>query len=150
MRFKRFAAYTWSLVPSTYPERIGGRQGKIRCTIPSRYCYLFIRIFFRKEKFVLFLTINFYLITVEDSLKQLKEQTGDALTKVTEQSQRVDESLSSLETVLKDLKQHDAIRDEEFKNVKSDVESLKELVPRVSKMYSIAGENCINLIYLVE
>ncbi|KAI8140893.1 peroxisomal membrane anchor protein conserved region-domain-containing protein [Fennellomyces sp. T-0311] len=68
---------------------------------------------------------------VEDSLKDLKQQTSDALTKVSSQSKKIDESLSGLETVLKDLKQGDAERDQEFKNVKSDVESLKELLPRM-------------------
>lgn len=74
---------------------------------------------------------EFFHITVENSLKQLKEQSSETLTKVTEQSQKVDESLNSLEKVLKDLKQNDAMRDEEFKNVKSDVESLKDIVPKV-------------------
>lgn len=77
---------------------------------------------------------EFFHITVENSLKQLKEQSSETLTKVTEQSQKVDESLNSLEKVLKDLKQNDAMRDEEFKNVKSDVESLKDIVPKVREI----------------
>ncbi|KAF7721523.1 peroxisomal membrane protein pex14 [Apophysomyces ossiformis] len=68
---------------------------------------------------------------VEDALKEIKDQTTDALATVTEQSQKVDESLNSLEAVLKDLKEGDAVRDEEFKNVKGDIESLKEYVPKM-------------------
>lgn len=69
---------------------------------------------------------------MEDSLKEIKDQTNDALAKVSSQSDKVDESLASLEGVLKDLRQGDALRDDEFKNVKADVDSLKELVPKVS------------------
>ncbi|KAI9497424.1 peroxisomal membrane anchor protein conserved region-domain-containing protein [Zychaea mexicana] len=68
---------------------------------------------------------------VEDSLKDLKQQTSDALSKVSSQSKKIDDSLSGLETVLKDLKQGDAERDQEFKNVKADVKNLKELVPQM-------------------
>ncbi|KAI9266841.1 peroxisomal membrane anchor protein conserved region-domain-containing protein [Phascolomyces articulosus] len=68
---------------------------------------------------------------VEDSLNDLKKQTNDALSNVSTQSKKIDDSLSGLETVLKDLKQGDAERDQEFKNIKADVESLKELVPRM-------------------
>ncbi|CAO3687639.1 unnamed protein product [Rhizopus microsporus] len=67
---------------------------------------------------------------VEDSLKEIKDQTNAALTTVASQSKKVDESLASLETVLKDLEESDAKRDEDFKNVKNDIESLKELVPK--------------------
>ncbi|ORZ23973.1 peroxisomal membrane anchor protein conserved region-domain-containing protein [Absidia repens] len=68
---------------------------------------------------------------VEDSLKEIKTQTNEALDSVSEQSKKVEESLTSLETVLKDLKDGDEQRDEEFKNVKEEVESLKELVPKM-------------------
>ncbi|ORY93503.1 peroxisomal membrane anchor protein conserved region-domain-containing protein [Syncephalastrum racemosum] len=68
---------------------------------------------------------------VEDSLKEIKDQTNDALVKVSSQSDKVDESLAMLEGVLKDLKQGDALRDDEFKSVKADVDSLKELVPKM-------------------
>ncbi|ORE13132.1 hypothetical protein BCV71DRAFT_246503 [Rhizopus microsporus] len=53
---------------------------------------------------------------VEDSLKEIKDQTNAALTTVASQSKKVDESLASLETVLKDLEESDAKRDEDFKN----------------------------------
>ncbi|KAG2233645.1 peroxisomal membrane anchor protein conserved region-domain-containing protein [Thamnidium elegans] len=67
---------------------------------------------------------------VEDSLKDIKDQTNTALTTVTSQTKKVDDSLTSLETVLKDLKEGDAQRDEEFKSVKGDIDALKELVPK--------------------
>ncbi|OBZ88363.1 Peroxisomal membrane protein PER10 [Choanephora cucurbitarum] len=67
---------------------------------------------------------------VEDSLKDIKEQTNTALTTVASQSKKVDESLTGLETVLKELKEGDKQRDQEFQNVKSDIEALKELVPK--------------------
>ncbi|KAI8368992.1 peroxisomal membrane anchor protein conserved region-domain-containing protein [Blakeslea trispora] len=53
---------------------------------------------------------------VEDSLKEMKDQTNTALTTVASQSKKIDESLTSLETVLKDLKEGDQQRDQEFKN----------------------------------
>ncbi|SAM09008.1 hypothetical protein [Absidia glauca] len=68
---------------------------------------------------------------VEDSLKEIKTQTNEALTSVSDQSKKVEESLTSLETVLKDLKDGDQQRDEEFKSVKEEVESLKALVPKM-------------------
>lgn len=74
---------------------------------------------------------------MEESLKKMKEQTSGALAKVSDQSKKVDESIASLENVLKDLKQGDAQRDEEFKHVKADVMTLKDLVPTV----------CILMIY---
>ncbi|KAG2195254.1 hypothetical protein INT47_007983, partial [Mucor saturninus] len=67
---------------------------------------------------------------VEDSLKEIKDQTNTALTTVTSQTKKVDDSLSSLETVLKELRQGDAQRDEEFKSVKGDIDALKDLVPK--------------------
>lgn len=73
-----------------------------------------------------------HLYLVEDSLKDLKEQTGDALKRVSTQSKKIDDSLGDLDKVLKDMKQSDAERDQEFKNLKTDVQSLKEEVPRVS------------------
>ncbi|ORZ18476.1 peroxisomal membrane anchor protein conserved region-domain-containing protein [Absidia repens] len=54
---------------------------------------------------------------VEDSLKEIKTQTSDALDSVSEQSKKVEESLTSLETVLKNLKDGDEQRDEEFKSM---------------------------------
>ncbi|KAI8365365.1 peroxisomal membrane anchor protein conserved region-domain-containing protein [Radiomyces spectabilis] len=68
---------------------------------------------------------------VEDSLKDIKDQTNEALTTVSSQSKKVEESLESLEGVLKDLKEGDASRDKEFEKVKGDVDSLKELVPKM-------------------
>ena len=68
---------------------------------------------------------------VEDALKEIKEQTNTALTTVSSQSKKVDESLTSLETVLKDLEEAESKRDKDFTNVKNDIEALKELVPKV-------------------
>jgi peroxin-14 len=68
---------------------------------------------------------------VEDSLKEIKDQTNAALTTVSSQTKKVDDSLASLETVLKELKEGDTQRDEEFKSVKGDIDALKELVPKV-------------------
>ncbi|EPB89038.1 hypothetical protein HMPREF1544_04161 [Mucor circinelloides 1006PhL] len=67
---------------------------------------------------------------VEDSLKEIKDQTNTALTTVTSQTKKVDDSITNLETVLKELKEGDAQRDQEFKNVKGDIDALKELVPK--------------------
>ncbi|KAG1046080.1 hypothetical protein G6F43_011170 [Rhizopus delemar] len=67
---------------------------------------------------------------VEDALKEIKEQTNTALTTVSSQSKKVDESLTSLETVLKDLEEAESKRDKDFTNVKNDIEALKELVPK--------------------
>ncbi|KAI8645673.1 peroxisomal membrane anchor protein conserved region-domain-containing protein [Parasitella parasitica] len=53
---------------------------------------------------------------VEDSLKEVKDQTNTALTTVTSQTKKVDDSITNLETVLKELKEGDSQRDEEFKN----------------------------------
>lgn len=68
---------------------------------------------------------------MEDALKEIKEQTNTALTTVSSQSKKVDESLTSLETVLKDLEEAESKRDKDFTNVKNDIEALKELVPKV-------------------
>ncbi|CAO3611123.1 unnamed protein product [Cunninghamella blakesleeana] len=68
---------------------------------------------------------------VEDSLKEIKSQTNEALNSVSEQSKRVEQSLGSLETVLNDLKDSDQQREEEFKGIKNEVDSLKELVPKM-------------------
>ncbi|KAI7907041.1 peroxisomal membrane anchor protein conserved region-domain-containing protein [Cokeromyces recurvatus] len=67
---------------------------------------------------------------VEDSLKEIKDQTNTALTTVTSQAKKVDDSLANLETVLKELKEGDEKRDDEFTNVKRDIDALKELVPK--------------------
>ncbi|KAI9486345.1 MAG: peroxisomal membrane anchor protein conserved region-domain-containing protein, partial [Benjaminiella poitrasii] len=53
---------------------------------------------------------------VEDSLKEIKEQTNTALTTVTSQAKKVDDSINNFETVLKELKDGDEKRDDEFKN----------------------------------
>ncbi|KAI8059064.1 peroxisomal membrane anchor protein conserved region-domain-containing protein [Gilbertella persicaria] len=53
---------------------------------------------------------------VEDSLKEIKDQTNTALTTVTSQSKKIDDSLTNLDTVIKELKEGDAQRDQEFKS----------------------------------
>lgn len=70
-------------------------------------------------------------------MKEIKDQTNTALTTVSSQTKKVDDSLSSLETVLKELKEGDEKRDEEFKNVKSDIDALKDLVPKVTSLIVI-------------
>lgn len=79
------------------------------------------------------MTDQMYL--VEDSLKEIKDQTEEALSSVSAQSDKVNDALSSLEAVLEDLKKGDESRDKEFKSVKADVDSLKELVPKVCFFY---------------
>lgn len=70
---------------------------------------------------------------MEDSLKEIKDQTNTALTTVSSQSKKVDDSLNNLETVLKELKEGDKQRDEDFKSVKNEIDALKELVPKVKR-----------------
>ena len=69
---------------------------------------------------------------VEESLKEIKNQTEEALTSVSTQSDKVNDSLISLEAVLEDLKKGDEARKDEFNNVKNDVAALQELVPKVN------------------
>jgi peroxin-14 len=88
--------------------------------------------------FVVILTKG--ITIVEDSLKEIKDQTNTALTTVSSQTKKVDDSLSSLETVLKELKEGDEKRDEEFKNVKGDIDALKELVPKVRLFFKKRDE----------
>ncbi|KAG2215956.1 hypothetical protein INT45_004090 [Circinella minor] len=68
---------------------------------------------------------------VEESLKEIKNQTEEALTSVSTQSDKVNDSLISLEAVLEDLKKGDEARKDEFDNVKNDVAALQELVPKM-------------------
>ncbi|KAI8972489.1 peroxisomal membrane anchor protein conserved region-domain-containing protein [Pilobolus umbonatus] len=67
---------------------------------------------------------------VEDSLKEMKEQNSAALTTIHSQTKKVDGSLESLDKVMKELKEGDQKRDDEFKHIKSDIESLKEVIPK--------------------
>ncbi|KAI9282276.1 peroxisomal membrane anchor protein conserved region-domain-containing protein [Sporodiniella umbellata] len=67
---------------------------------------------------------------VEDSLKEIKDQTNTALTTVSSQSKKIDDSLNGLESILKDIEEADSKRDKEFTNVKNDIDALKELVPK--------------------
>ncbi|KAI8879544.1 hypothetical protein K501DRAFT_238939 [Backusella circina FSU 941] len=67
---------------------------------------------------------------VEDSLKDIKDQTNTALTTVTSQSKKVEESLEALDTVISDLKKNDTQRDDDFKSLKSDIDALKLSVPK--------------------
>lgn len=66
-------------------------------------------------------------------MKEIKDQTNTALTTVSSQSKKVDDSLNNLETVLKELKEGDKQRDEDFKSVKNEIDALKELVPKVKR-----------------
>ena len=71
---------------------------------------------------------------MEESLKEIKNQTEEALTSVSTQSDKVNDSLISLEAVLEDLKKGDEARKDEFNNVKNDVAALQELVPKVKNL----------------
>ena len=73
---------------------------------------------------------------MEESLKEIKNQTEEALTSVSTQSDKVNDSLISLEAVLEDLKKGDETRKDEFNNVKNDVAALQELVPKVKKNHN--------------
>lgn len=64
-------------------------------------------------------------------MNEIKDETNNALTAVATQSKAIDESLSSLDNVIKELKAADRQKDEEFKSIKADIESLKDLVPKV-------------------
>ncbi|KAJ8660572.1 hypothetical protein O0I10_003619 [Lichtheimia ornata] len=68
---------------------------------------------------------------VEASLKEIKDQTEEALTAVSTQSDRVNTSITSLEAALKDLKEGDEARQKQFGEVKDEVDALKELVPKM-------------------
>ncbi|KAI9499010.1 peroxisomal membrane anchor protein conserved region-domain-containing protein, partial [Zychaea mexicana] len=54
---------------------------------------------------------------VEESLKDIKDQTEEALTSVSTQSDKVNDSLNSLEAVLEDLKKGDEARKTEFNHM---------------------------------
>jgi peroxin-14 len=68
---------------------------------------------------------------VEDSLKEIQEQTNTALTNVSAQSEKVNDTLSTLQETLKKLEESDNNKDEEFKSIKEDVEVIKGLIPKV-------------------
>ncbi|CDS07339.1 hypothetical protein LRAMOSA01288 [Lichtheimia ramosa] len=68
---------------------------------------------------------------VEASLKEIKDQTEEALTAVSTQSDRVNTSIASLEAALKDLKEGDDERQKQFGEVKDEVDALKDLVPKL-------------------
>jgi len=79
------------------------------------------------------LLILFFIITVEDSLKEIQEQTNTALTSVSAQSEKVNDTLSTLQETLKKLEESDTNKDEEFKSIKEDVEVIKGLIPKVGE-----------------
>ncbi|KAI9284881.1 peroxisomal membrane anchor protein conserved region-domain-containing protein [Umbelopsis sp. AD052] len=68
---------------------------------------------------------------VEDSLKEIQEQTSTALTNVSAQSEKVNDTLSTLQETLKKLEESDNNKDEEFKSIKEDVEVIKGLIPKM-------------------
>jgi peroxin-14 len=70
---------------------------------------------------------------VEDSLKEIQEQTNTALTSVSAQSEKVNDTLSTLQETLKKLEESDTSKDEEFKSIKEDVEVIKGLIPKVGE-----------------
>jgi peroxin-14 len=74
---------------------------------------------------------TYVIIIVEDSLKEIQEQTNTALTNVSAQSEKVNDSLSTLQETLKKLEESDNNKEEEFKSIKEDVEVIKGLIPKV-------------------
>ena len=70
---------------------------------------------------------------MEDSLKEIQEQTNTALTSVSAQSEKVNDTLSTLQETLKKLEESDTNKDEEFKSIKEDVEVIKGLIPKVGE-----------------
>lgn len=75
-----------------------------------------------------------FFFTVEDSLKDIQEQTTAALTNVTAQSEKVNDSLGTLQDTLKKLQESDESKEEEFKSIKEDVEVIKGLIPKVQSV----------------
>lgn len=78
---------------------------------------------------------------MEDSLKEIQEQTNTALTSVSAQSEKVNDTLSTLQETLKKLEESDTNKDEEFKSIKEDVEVIKGLIPKVGEKHSTITEN---------
>ncbi|CAM0137358.1 peroxisomal membrane protein pex14 [Umbelopsis sp. WA50703] len=68
---------------------------------------------------------------VEDSLKDIQDQTNTALSNVSAQSDKVNENLTLLQETLKKLQESDEGKDEEFKSIKEDVEVIKGLIPKM-------------------
>jgi peroxin-14 len=75
--------------------------------------------------------MTFWNHLVEDSLKDIQDQTNTALSNVSAQSDKVNENLTLLQETLKKLQESDEGKDEEFKSIKEDVEVIKGLIPKV-------------------
>jgi peroxin-14 len=68
---------------------------------------------------------------VEDSLKEIKEGTNAALTNMSEQSKKVDDSINSLSQVLEELEKNDKERDSDFNDMKREIDTLQTTVSKV-------------------
>jgi peroxin-14 len=75
--------------------------------------------------------MTFWNHLVEDSLKDIQDQTNTALSNVSAQSDKINENLTLLQETLKKLQESDEGKDEEFKSIKEDVEVIKGLIPKV-------------------
>jgi hypothetical protein len=64
-------------------------------------------------------------------LAQLQQETADIKSTLQEECEKIDGSVEEIESALKIIKQKEQSRDEEFKNVKEEVEGLKALMERV-------------------
>jgi peroxin-14 len=66
-----------------------------------------------------------------DAVEALKDETRSILEKVDGQSLRLDATLESLTASLKEIREMDAKRQDEFVKLKDDVENIKNLIPKM-------------------
>lgn len=57
------------------------------------------------------------------------------------QSQNVSNSMAAMEDFLKDLKEAEGRRDEEIQGIKSEVDSIKDMIPKVSELSNWVGRH---------
>lgn len=72
------------------------------------------------------------LSTASTALTAVKEETTSVMRAIDSQATKINDALALVETTLKELKEADDKRDEEFKSLKEDVENIKNLIPKVS------------------
>jgi peroxin-14 len=68
---------------------------------------------------------------VEESLKEIKDGTNAALTNMSEQSKKVDDSINNLSQVLEELEKNDKERDSDFNDMKREIDTLQTTVSKV-------------------
>lgn len=64
-------------------------------------------------------------------LEELQADTSSVKTAVEEQKAKVDETIDELESVIKELKEGDEKREEDFKNLKSELDTVREMIPKL-------------------